>query len=308
MFYDIIHVLNSFNINRTFQKHKPINESISMIKRRKFVKDAGIGVAAIAIPNLAQASDSKAGRKKYGAAIKLGVASYTVRDFTQEQALDMILRSGVNRLTFKSMHLPLNSDIETIKKAVALCKEKGLVLYGAGNIDMKTKEEVDQAFEYAKAAEMDMIIGVPSHELLEYVEGKVKEYDIKLAINNHGPGDDLYPSAVSAYERIKHMDKRMGLCFDTGHTQRLNRDPEQDVRDCFDRVFNIHVKDVTASNPEGKSAIVGRGAIDFVSFLKMIVELNYDGTLALEYEDESEDPLPAMMECLGYIKGVLAAL
>lgn len=279
-----------------------------MTKRREFIKDAGIGIAAATFPTVANSSVSQPNLQKLRPDIKLGVASYTLRKFSQEEAIDMTLRCGVNRITFKSMHLPLDSDIGTIKKALAFCKEKGVVLYGAGNIDMRTKEEVDQAFEYAKAAEMEMIIGVPIHELLEYVEGKAKEYDIKMAINNHGPEDKLYPSATSAYEKIKHMDKRMGLCLDTGHTIRLNRDPEHDLRDCFDRVFDIHVKDVTAAKPEGKSQIVGRGAIDFVSFLKMIVELNYTGTLALEYEDESEDPLPALMESLGYIKGVLATL
>ena len=279
-----------------------------MTKRRKFIKDAGIGIAAVSVPGLSTASNSLSKKKRSNIKIKLGVATYTLRKFSQKEAIDMTLRCGVDHITFKSMHLPLDSDNETIKKAVDLCKEKGLALYGAGNINMETKEDVDQAFEYAKAAEMDMIIGVPSFELLEYVEGKVKEYNIKMAINNHGPGDDLYPSGVSAYERIKDMDKRMGLCIDTGHTMRLNRDPEQDVRDCFDRVFDIHVKDVTVAKPEGKSQIIGRGAIDFVSFLKMIVDLNYEGTLALEYEAESEDPLPAMMESIGYIKGVLSAI
>ena len=173
---------------------------------------------------------------------------------------------------------------------------------------MKTKEDVDQAFKYAQTAEMDMIIGVPHPEVLEYVEEKVKESDIKMAIHNHGPGDDLYPSAKSAYEKIKHMDKRMGLCIDIGHTKRIDRDPEQDFKDYFDRVFDIHIKDVipTTRHPEGETCIMGRGTIDLVSFLKSVMDLNYTGTLALEYEAEAKDPLPGMMESLGYVKGVLA--
>jgi inosose dehydratase len=280
-----------------------------MTNRRSFLKAAGIGVAAVSIPScLADASKVPAGEKKSAADIKLGVASYSLRKFTQEQALDMTLRCGVNRITFKSMHLPLDSDKETISKTLAFCKEKGITLYGAGVITMRTKEDADQAFEYAKAAEMDMIIGVPYPEVLEYVEGKVKEYDIKLAIHNHGPGDDLYPSAESAYEKIKNMDKRMGLCIDIGHTKRINRDPEQDVKDYFDRVFDIHIKDVTAANSEGKTCVMGRGVIDLVSFLNAVVDMNYAGTLALEYEAESNDPLPGMMESLGYVKGVLATI
>jgi sugar phosphate isomerase/epimerase len=206
------------------------------------------------------------------------------------------------------MHLPLDSDRETIKKAVAQCKDRGIELYGGGVIYMKTKEEADQAFEYAKMAEMEMIIGVPNHELLEYVEGKVKEYDIKLAIHNHGPGDELYPSAESAYVKIKDMDKRMGLCIDIGHTKRINRDPEQDVKDFFDRVYDVHIKDVTKAAKDGETCIIGRGVIDFKSFLKALQKLGYKGTLALEYEAEGKDPLPGMMESLGYVKGILATM
>ena len=145
-------------------------------------------------------------------------------------------------------------------------KSAGINVYTVGVIYMKTKEEVDQAFEYAKTAEMKMIVGVPNHELLDYVEGKVKEYDIKLAIHNHGPGDLVYPSAESAYVLIKNRDKRMGLCIDIGHTKRINRDPEQDVKDFFYRVFDIHIKDVTAAEKDGQTCIIGRGVINFPFF------------------------------------------
>lgn len=285
-----------------------ISKSQIMTNRRSFLKTAGIGLAAVSVPHWADASNPPPRENISSSDLTLGIASYTLREFTQEQALDMTLRCGVNRITFKSMHLPLDSDKATIDKTLALCKEKGVKLYGAGVITMKTEEAADQAFEYAKAAGLDMIIGVPYPVVLEYVEKKVKEYDIKVAIHNHGPGDDIYPSAESAYEKIKKMDKRMGLCVDIGHTKRINRDPEQDVKDYFDRVFDIHIKDVTAPTKEGGTCIIGRGVIDMVSFLKAVKELNYQGTLALEYEAEKEDPLPGMMESLGYVKGILATI
>lgn len=279
-----------------------------MANRRNFLKATGLGIAAATLPNLAIAGSSKSQSSKSSFSFQLGVASYSLREFSQEEALDMTLRCGVNRITFKSMHLPLDSDKATIQKAVALCKQKGITLYGGGVIYMKTKEEVDQAFEYAKTAGMEMIIGVPNHELLDYVEGKVKEYDIKLAIHNHGPGDLVYPSAESAYVLIKNRDKRMGLCIDIGHTKRIGRDPEQDVKDYFDRVFDVHIKDVTAADKDGKTCIIGRGVIDFPSFLNAVNKLGYKGTLALEYEAEGKDPLPGMMESFGYVKGILAMM
>lgn len=279
-----------------------------MANRRNFLKATGLGIAAATVPAMVTASVSQTERSKSKFGFQLGVASYSLREFSQEQALDMTLRCGVNQITFKSMHLPLDSDKETIKKAVALCKQKGVNLYGGGVIYMKTKAEVDQAFEYAKTAEMKMIVGVPNHDLLDYVEGKVKEHDIMLAIHNHGPGDLVYPSAESAYVLIKNRDKRMGLCIDIGHTKRINRDPEQDLKDFFDRVLDVHIKDVTAATAEGKTCIIGRGIIDFTSFMKSVIKLGYKGVLSLEYEAEGKDPLPGMMESFGYVRGVLAMM
>ncbi len=280
--------------------------------RRNFIRNASAGVlgmVTIQIPAMAIASeDGSPENMNVAQDLKLGVASYTLREFSTEQALDMTLRCGLNRITFKSMHLPLESDRETIKNTVALCTKKGVDFYGAGVIYMKTKEEVDQAFDYAKAAELQMIVGVPNHELLDYVEEKVKKYDIKLAIHNHGPGDDVYPSAESAYMKIKDRDKRMGLCVDIGHTKRIGRDPVKDVTDYFDRVYDIHLKDVNAAEADGQTCIIGRGIIDFPVFLKAVSDLQYKGTLALEYEAEGKDPLPGMMESIGYVKGILATL
>lgn len=278
-----------------------------MSNRRTFLKAAGLGIAAASVPGLAPASVMQNETPKtFG--FQLGVASYSLRSFPLEQALDMTLRCGIDRIAFKSMHLPLDSDKATIQKAVELCKQKGIALYGGGVIYMKTKDEVDQAFEYAKTAGMEMIIGVPNHELLDYVEEKVKEYNIKLAIHNHGPGDKLYPSAESAYTLIKNRDKRMGLCIDIGHTKRIGRDPEQDVKDFFDRVFDIHIKDVTKAANDGSTCIIGRGVINIPSFLKAVIKLGYSGTLALEYEADGKDPLPGMMESFGYVRGVLAMM
>ncbi len=133
----------------------------------------------------------------------------------------MTKRLDLKRISLKDMHLPLNSTNEEIKKAVKEIKDAGLELYGAGVIYMTNEDEVNRAFEYAKTAGIEIIIGVPEHELLPLAEQKVKEYNIKLAIHNHGPTDKRFPSPESVYEKIKNMDNRMGMCLDIGHTMRL---------------------------------------------------------------------------------------
>ena len=237
---------------------------------------------------------------------KLGVASYSLRKFDRDEAIAFTRKLGVDYIAFKSFHLKLDAPDAEIADAVTSCAEAGLNLYAGGVIYMTTEAEVDQAFEYAKKAGMKMIVGVPNHELLSYVENKVKTYDIQLAIHNHGPGDKLYPSAESAYVLIKDMDPRMGLCIDIGHTKRIGRSPSQDVKDYFDRVIDIHIKDVTAADHDGSTCEIGHGVIDHYGFLKDLVALGYDGIVALEYEKDGDDPFSGMAESMGYVKGILS--
>ncbi len=217
----------------------------------------------------------------------------------------MAQRLGLTNIALKSMHLPLDSSAQEIKAATDKIKKAGLKLYGAGVIYMKTSEEVDQAFEYAKRAGMGVIIGVPAYDLLERVNKKVQEYDIKLAIHNHGPGDDVYASPTTAYEKVKNLDPRMGLCIDIGHTQRIGEDPSALAEKYQDRLFDVHLKDVTTSTGDGIPLEVGRGVIDIPKFLRTLKKINYNGVVAFEYEKDSDDPLAGLAESVGYVRGIL---
>ena len=276
--------------------------------RRDFLRMTSVGVAAVAMPSFTYAQMNNADKSNVRFLFQLGIASYSFRNFPLDDALKMTKRLGINRISFKDFHLKLDSSDSVIADTVKKCNEAGIRLYGGGVIYMRSNEDVDRAFEYAKKAGMEIIIGVPKHELLPYVEKKVKQYNIKLAIHNHGPNDKNYPSAESAYVKIKNMDPRMGLCIDIGHTKRINREPSQDVKDFFDRVFDIHIKDVDQANEQGKTCKIGRGVIDFPKFMEEIIRLKYSGTLALEFEKDAADPLPGMAESLGYLKGILAVL
>jgi inosose dehydratase len=175
-------------------------------------------------------------------------------------------------------------------------------------IYMKNEEQVHQAFRYATAAGMRVIIGVPNYDLLDLVEEKVKESDIILAIHNHGPGDNVYPTPASAFEKIADRDSRMGLCIDIGHTQRMGLDPAAEFVKFKERVYDIHVKDVSKATAEGQTVEIGRGVIDIPTFIKTLIENSYNGVASLEYEKDSKDPLPGAAESVGYLRGVLAAL
>jgi sugar phosphate isomerase/epimerase len=275
--------------------------------RRNFLKLSGIGMAAVAVPGISFSAETSA-KKSKSVPIRLGLASYTLRKMNLDDALAVCKKLDIKNISLKEFHLKLTATDSEIAEAVKKCKDAGVALGSGGVIYMKSEAEVDAAFEYARKAGMNMIIGVPQHEMLPYAEKKVKEYNIRLAIHNHGPGDKVYPSCESAYVLIKNMDPRMGLCLDIGHTQRIQRDPSADLKDYFDRIFEIHMKDVTSSDQDGKAIEIGRGVIDIPGFLKTVVKKKFSGIISFEYEKDDADPVPGLAESLGYVKGVLAVI
>jgi sugar phosphate isomerase/epimerase len=277
--------------------------------RRDFLKAAGAGAAACATvtPGLALAM-GRAEAPAVAVPLTLGMASYTLRQFPVDQAIEMTKRLGLTRICFKDVHLKLDATPDVIADTVAKVKAAGLDLYAGGVIYMKSEAEVDRAFVYAKAAGFKMIIGVPTYELLPYTNKKVQEFDMPVAIHNHGPDNPLFPTPQSAYERIASLDRRLGLCMDVGHTQRSGVDPAESAEKYFDRLFDIHIKDVSAPTAQGQTVEIGRGVIDIPKLLKVLKRLGFTGTLALEYEKDAKDPLPGSAESIGYLRGVLAAL
>jgi sugar phosphate isomerase/epimerase len=136
----------------------------------------------------------------------------------------------------------------------------------------------------------------------------VKQYDIMLAIHNHGPGDEVYPTVPGIYEKIAKMDKRVGICMDIGHVVRLDRDPLAELKQCFDRVLDIHIKDVDKRTAEGVCVEAGRGVIDLPAFLRELIRLRYEGIVSFEFEKDPKDPLPGLAESVGYVRGVLDSI
>ena len=277
--------------------------------RRQFIKIASMSTAALLTgtsSSMGQVSGSQ--RRADRPLFELGLASYTLRKFSLDDTLAMTKRVGLKYICFKDFHLPMDSTPAQIRSVVAKVKEAGLILYGGGVISMRTEAQVHQAFDYAEAAGMKVIIGVPAPELLPLVNKKVKQYDIKVAIHNHGPGDKIYPTPARAYERIKDLDKRIGLCHDIGHTKRIGSDPIASTKKYADRLLDVHIKDVSEATPKGDCIEMGRGVIDIPKFLKTLKEIKYSGILSFEYEKDADNPMAGLAESVGYVRGVLAAI
>jgi sugar phosphate isomerase/epimerase len=296
-----------------------------MSNRRHFLQWAAAGAAAsvasgrgLAAEPVAEKNEKKRPAKaRSKRAYELGLASYTFQRFPLDQALAMTKRLGLKHICLKggtkrsgpqAFHLALDSTPEQIAQAVAKVKAAGLDLYGGGVIGMGKAAEVEQAFAYAKAAGMRIIVGIPSPDMLPLVNEKVQEYDIRVAIHNHGPDVKVFRSPGEIYEKIRDLDRRVGLCMDIGHTMRTGVDPSHAAEQVADRLLDIHMKDVSAASRAGKTVEIGRGIIDIPKFLRMLDKIHYGGYVSFEFEKDSTDPLPGLAESVGYVRGVLATI
>jgi inosose dehydratase len=277
--------------------------------RRNFLRLSGIGIMASQVPgSIAGELNPSAQTPAENTPFELGIASYSFREFDLEDTIAMTRRLGIKHIALKSMHMPLESTPDEIDRIASRVRNAGIDLYGAGVIYMTNGKEVDRAFDYAKRAGLRVIIGVPEHDLLERCNRKVQEYDIRLAIHNHGPGDERYPTPESAYARIKDMDAGMGLCMDIGHVVRSGLDPVTEASRFFGRVYDIHMKDVDKAEADGDTVEIGRGIIDIPAFLKLLTTKKYEGVVSFEFEKDGMDPLPGLAESVGYVRGVLDSI
>ena len=287
---------------------KKLNSYKMKNSRRQFIAKAGTGMLAVGVlpafstsEVFGKISDSSSGKQDL---FKLAVAGWTFNKFKLEPSLDMMETVDVHYLCIKNFHLPLDSTPEQIAEFHDKLKSKGVTGYAVGPISMKTKEEADQAFEYCKHVGVKMIVGVPEHELLPYIDKKVKEYGFNFAIHNHGSGDKLYPSVESIFLKVKDLDPRIGMCHDIGYSMLMGIDPAAVTIKYGDRIFDIHIKDVTSATVDGKDCELGRGIIDFPAFFKALRTIKYKGMCSIEFEKDATNPLPGLAESVGYFKGV----
>ncbi len=279
-----------------------------MNTRRNFLKLAGTGILAAGTVKVYGTSAYPLPPKKNPVkdAFSVGMAGFTFLRFDVEKTIQIMKRIEVTYLSLKDFHMPLDSNQEQITGIIDKFKSAGINVYTVGVIYMKSQESVDQAFEYARMAGVKMIVGAPNYELLPHVEKKIKEYDFRLAIHNHGPDNPLYPNATDIWNHVKDLDSRIGICIDIGHTTRDGQNPSIDIERYKSRIFDIHIKDVDKASKDGKTVEIGRGIIDIPGVITTLRKIKYTGKCSLEFEKDMNDPLAGIAESIGYFKGVMA--
>jgi len=230
------------------------------------------------------------------------------KHYDLDQTIAMARRVAVSHLCLRSNLLPLTAADDQIAAAIAKVEAAGLFIYGGGVIYMRTEAQVARAFDYSRTAGFKVISVSVLPSLLGLLERKVKQFNIRVAIHNHGPEDRHWPTPQAIYAKVKRLDKRIGICHDTGHTQRAGVDPVEAGRKTADRTFDVHLKDVDAATRKGHSTELGRGVVDIPGILRVLRATGYRDVVGIEYEKHMKDLLPGLAESVGYARGAVAAM
>jgi sugar phosphate isomerase/epimerase len=287
------------------------------VPRRTFLGVAAGVAASVGLTKAATIlSATEAGERSQPAtpvappAFKLGIASYSLREFPLAATLAMIKTLRTPYVNFKSVHVPYEKTPEELAAIRKLIEAEGFQIVGGGTITFEkdTDADVERYFVYAKAAGMPTMVCTGNPAVLPRVEKFAKQYDIKVAIHNHGTEDKNFPSPYDVLKHVKGMDARMGLCIDVGHTVRTGTDVVKAILDAGPRLHDLHLKDLTDFTSRDSQVAVGEGKIPFPAIFRALQTIKFSGFANLEYEINAKDPLPGMQVSFAYMRGVLAAL
>lgn len=241
---------------------------------------------ALAALGLALASPSRAADW-----VQLGLQTWTCNQMTFDQVVAFAVKHHLTQLQFIDKQLdPRGPKEETLRKK-AILEAHGLTCYTFGvNKTAVNKEENRPLFEFAKLIGAKLIIVEPGNMAAwDGLEELVKEYDIRLAIHNHGTGT-VYGNPYTVLGLLATHDRRIGACLDVGWVTAAGFDAARIFRAYGDRVYDIHFKDKRVEKGAGGKDVlldveVGTGAANYAGLFAEIKKSGWSGVMAIETDN-----------------------
>jgi inosose dehydratase len=275
------------------------------LSRRDFLKAGAIAAAAVCTVPLAARAADQAGDPYRG--FKMGIQSYTLRDFKVNEALEISKELGLHYWESFPGHIKAASVPSYIAEEKAMLAGSGVKLVAFGVVDFNENEsKAREIFDFAKAMGIESISANPdkNEPTFKLLDKLVEEYAVNIAIQNHGPGAK-YDKIDDVVNAVKDHHPRIGACVDTGHYLRSNENPVDALERLKDRVFGVHMKDVKDAKT---FKILGEGDLDVLGCLKVLDKIKYKYCLALEYEENPKNPVPDIQICLANMRKAMAKL
>jgi sugar phosphate isomerase/epimerase len=283
--------------------------------RRQFVSHiasttaAGIAAAGLfpASPLLRRAFSAET---PAAARLKLGIQLYSLRDYPVNEALQHAKDLGFEQVEFYSGMLPLDASAEQIDDMKKRVAELSMSISAHGVNGFGGDAAANRkTFEFAKALGIRNITADPAPESFDSLNDLVQEFDIRIAIHNHGPRH-RYNKAVDVLRAIEGRDERIGACADLGHYIRSGERATEVIRLLKGRLYGIHLKDFAEMKEDAKGVILGQGHLNVPAVFTALMQVGFpaDGAMSLEYEENPQNPIADIRECVVIAKKALEDL
>jgi inosose dehydratase len=270
------------------------------LSRRSFV--AASALAAASLPGRGRAAAD-------GGELNLGIQMYSLRGYPVDEALGHVKDLGLKVIEFYPGMFPVTDDqaaIDAMKKKVT---DLGLTMSAYG-VNRFTKDAAAnrKLFAFAKAAGIPILGADPDPDSFASLDDLVKEFDIRIAIHNHGP-THRYNKVIDVLDAIEKHDRRIGACADLGHYLRSGEQPTEVIRLLAGRLYGIHLKDFAEMQDKTRGVILGQGHIDVPAVFAALEQAKFpaDGALSIEYEEHPTNPLAEIRACIEAARAALAA-
>lgn len=276
---------------------------MSYLSRRRFLATSTSALAVTSVFHSQRTSIAEAAKTK----LRLGIQLYSLRNYSIDEALQHAKDLGFEQVEFYSKMLPIDSSKAVIDETIAKVNKLGLSISAHG-VNKFTKDAVAnrKLFEFAKAVGIRTITADPDPDSFDSLNGLVKEFDIRIAIHNHGP-KHRFNKALDVLKAIEGKDERIGACADLGHYIRSGERPVDVIRLLKGRLYGVHLKDFAEMQDKSEGVILGKGHLDCAEVFKALIQVNFpsDGALSLEYEEHPTDPIEDIRQCVAVAKAAM---
>lgn len=272
--------------------------------RRSFLKSASVFAAAGAaygsLPGAARAV-------MLAKQPKLGIQLYSLRGYKVDEALKHAAELGFEQVEFYRGMLATDASDEEIAATKKKVSDLGMGISAHG-VNKLTKDAAKNRalFEFARKLGVKCITADPDLDSFDSLDELVKEFDIRVAIHNHGPRH-RYNKAIDVLRVIEGHDERIGACADLGHYIRSGQTPPEVIRLLKGRLYGIHLKDFAEMKDKTEGVILGKGHLNLEEVFESLELAGFpaDGALSLEYEENPKNPLADIRECVAVAKAAM---
>lgn len=242
----------------------------------------------------------------------ISMQSVTFHPFPLSESLDKTRELGIKYVEIYPGHklggkwgdkvFDQNLDSQTRREIKAMARSKGIEIIAGGVFTADDPGEWEKIFAFCKDMGMKYVTCEPALGDWDLVEALSDKYRLKVAVHNHPkPSDYWNPDLLLA--AISGRSKNIGSCADVGHWRREGIDQLEAIKKLEGRILFSHFKDILPAK-EGETwqhdTIWGSGILNVKGMIEELVRQGFKGYLSVEYENNYENSVPDIKQCLEY--------